>query len=284
MTLQTLNGFDRITANNILAAAALATAADPGVDDRVFIKRYEKEVQAVLNEIRARASRTTEAEVDRILSDEIDRSVFADGDEKLAEALGRAGQAGRLSPAVYKVEQSPVFAELFSKFAPKRKVVEDAVRHPDDFQHLMTEGAVENEVISLFMKRLEPGGGKPPHWLLVQTHRREMTQVVQSAWRVYPDDVDLTRARSPLDVLKAFVETFGMTVRVGGRSEKFVESVTVVGTRNALMEITPAPRGPYFSSVSQVKTTAPGVFNVGIAYCIDLVKYAAALRPYGFSV
>ena len=32
--------------------------------------------------------------------------------------------------------------------------------------------------------------------------------MVQCAWRVYPDDVDLTKADSPLDVLKLFV--FGL--------------------------------------------------------------------------
>jgi hypothetical protein len=92
--------------------------------------------------------------------------------------------------------------------------VENAVRNPDDYQHLMTEVVPEEKKTanSLFMKRVDSREIRNRHWLLVHTHRVGLDQIVQSAWRIYPDAVDLTEAQEPLDVLRAFVISFGVPI------------------------------------------------------------------------
>jgi hypothetical protein len=110
--------------------------------------------------------------------------------------------------------------------------------------------------------------------------------VAQSAWRVFPSDVDLSQATSPLDVLKAFVGVFGEIIRIGNQAGKFIEKETYYGDAGSLVSMMiPSLRSAnFFASVSHVLTTTPGVTNVGVAYCIDMAKYKSAMREHGFNV
>ena len=72
----------------------------------------------------------------------------------------------------YDVVQSQPFADLFYGLGVSSDHVEDAVKHPDDHQHLMTEGVPEDsKTLSLFMKRVISRDSRNSHWLLVQTNR-----------------------------------------------------------------------------------------------------------------
>ena len=107
-----------------------------------------------------------------------------------------------------------------------RTNIEEAVKHPDDYQHVMTEGMpMETRDISLFMKRIMSREANRRHWLLVQSHRVGIDQRVGAAWRVFPADVNIEAALHPLDVLKAFVQVFGFPIKVGEMIQgTFIES------------------------------------------------------------
>ena len=297
MTLQTLKQFDRATSNNILAAAALSTAPETGLGQSDLVREHKDEVDSVLREIRRSLSLPVEGELsmearttlNERLSREIHRAIFPSSEAANA-ALTRAGQAGRLSPTLYQVQFPEKFVHVFCRLGLRKRHVEDAIHRPDDMQHLMTDGAVEGDVISLFMKRVLPAK-REPYWLLVQTHRVGLTQVAQSAWRIYPTSIDLTKAECPLDVLKSFVEVYGYEIALGGKKAKFVESEVFEGDAGRASVLlfgttyfndpSPAPRK--FGSISHVKTTTPNVVRVGIAYCIDMDRYERDLRAHGFS-
>ncbi len=59
-----------------------------------------------------------------------------------------------------------------------------------------------------------------PSALLVVTRERRGDRRVHDAWRVYLSDVDVTRARSGLDVLTAFLERYGVDVQLGTESRR----------------------------------------------------------------
>ncbi|MDX2201316.1 MAG: hypothetical protein NW223_01070 [Hyphomicrobiaceae bacterium] len=290
-SLRTLKDFDTVTANGVLAAVALSTSADPGIEKSTLVEQYRHQANAVANEIRSALqlgsgalTRDDQARFDAFLAREIQKNVFANRDP--LDALGKAGQAGRLPSSLYKVRVTQQFEQAFRRHGVKKKLVEEAVHLPDDYQHLLNDDARERDTLSLFMKKILPSG-KEPHWLLLQTVRQGIIQVAQSAWRVYPADVDLTRAKQPLDVLRAFANVFGVDVKVADKTARFIESVTFMGDPakpEQYFYFAHQERLKTFMSISHVLTTDPGTFRVGIGYCIDLGKYEASLAKRGFNV
>jgi hypothetical protein len=133
------------------------------------------------------------------------------------------------------------------------------------------------------MKRVASRDWKNSHWLLVQTHRTGTDQVAQAAWKIFPSDVDLLRAATPLDALKAFVEVFGCPVKIGDKKSLFTEADTFpLGTEVKLSWYDAPPDN--FHSTSVVRDQAKHIFSVGTTYCIDLSKYRSALKARGLHV
>ena len=172
---------------------------------------------------------------------------------------------------------------MFVRYLGVRKnSVEAAIKHPDDYQHLMTEYAPEEskDTLSLFVKEIKTVRKGNNHWLLVQTIRRGLTQIVQSSWRIFPDVVDLSSAYEPVHLLKAFVKVFGLPVQIEGRTVLFIESEEHrVGTPikwgfEGMKEVG-------FASLSTATSAESGMFQIGMAYSIDIPKYREMLAKRG---
>jgi hypothetical protein len=293
MPLETLKRFDSTTANTILAAAALATTPQPGLGGGTDFARYEEEAAAVISEIRQNLrlkaddnSVAARARIDSAISSAFDQSIFHGSTEQ--EALKRAGNAGRLSPGAYQVIQPDAFRKRFYGLAITKQQIKEAVNDPDDFQHLMTENALpgEDDLFSIFMKQSGGSRGHAPNWLLVTSLRRGLEQIAQSAWRVYPDDVDLNQAFEPIHVLAAFAEKFGTYVTVGGQRAKFIKSVTlprnpVTGNLDYSIDLELASNVEHFSSWSLRKTTSATSFTFGLLFAIAIPPYRESLRRHG---
>ena len=295
--LDSLKAFDPATANSILAAAALSTAPNPGISgEDEFEKAYQEHIGTVLSEIRQKLqlaamdnSERARVSIDRFLSKALDENVIPGGAAEAA--LARAGQSGRLSPSIYKVVQPEHFRRVFYSLAVTKDQVHEGINEPDDYQHLMTEDALvgEADVFSIFMKQARAKKGIDANWLLVQSYRRGIEQIAQSAWRIYPKDVDLQHAQEPLDVLRAFVEIFGLNVMVGDTKAKFIDKKTftkspVSDELDFLVGAESPPGVHFFHSWSHRKTPNPSIFHVGLAYCINLTQYRASLIAHGASV
>jgi len=142
----------------------------------------------------------------------------------------------------------------------------------------MTEGMPSDwRDISLFMKRVVSRDAHKSHWLLVQAHRIGADQQVASAWQIYPDDVNIENARQPIDVLRAFVTVYGVPLKVADTKALFVDSESFPIDAGVMVDWTGAPED-FFVSFARTANSAAGILRVGVAYCIDLRKYRAALR------
>jgi hypothetical protein len=281
-----LEKYDRATAANILGAAALI-AGDSPENEPGLVKEYGEKAQELLLAIR-KSLKTSDAggddaqiSVANYLTNEIQRNLFAEKDRK--DALVSAGQAGRLNPVLYTVRQPGAFADLFYRLSLKPTYVEDAVKHPDDYQHLLetNASAASKGKLSIFLKLIRSARAGSDHWLLVQAQRDGLVQIAQSAWRIFPDVVELSDAKQPIDVLRAFVNVFGIEVNLGGITGKFIESIPV-HRREKGVNFHHEMRAPFYNSASYNKTDDPDVVQVGAAYCIDIVKYAAVLQQKKF--
>jgi len=207
MNLDLLKNYDAKTASGILAAAVLSGSDLEGIGPRT-LQGFAKEAKNVIQEVRRQLNISSDdfspgarASIDRVLADAIQNQVLPHN--SLRTALARAGQAGRVPPEFYSVEQPKLFAAKFRTLSIRPNHVERAVKNPDDYQHpLSAEAAIEDkDVISLFIKEATASKSGARHWLLVQTHRQGLTQIVQSAWHIFADSIDLQKANSPLDVL-----------------------------------------------------------------------------------
>lgn len=207
------------------------------------------------------------------------------GKEQEDIVLQNVAKHGLLSPSAYKVEFDSDFNRLFKALGGYRNTVEEAVLRPDDFQHLMTDPPFvdESELFSLFVKK----GTRPElgaHWLLVQTLRKGITQLVQCAWWVHAADVDVSRVEKPLDLLRAFVDKFGIPLRMGEKSGKYIEDAVLDKTpgepASFEFEVNLKTDEYFWTASSRVKLEEDR-FQVGIAYCIDLKMYRTALLARG---
>jgi hypothetical protein len=290
MNLDTLQQLDHKTAQGVLAAAALSTAPNPGVAEAPqLLQRYTKQANDVLSEIRLRLrispaddSIAARAAIDNVLANALQGLML--NPANVSSVLNRVGQSGRLAPVLYEVVQSKHFSNLFYTLGVSSNHVEDAVKHPDDHQHLMTEGVQENgKTLSLFMKQIISRDERNSHWLLVQTNRIGIQQHVQAAWRIYPSDVDLSQASVPIDALKAFVDVFGCPISVGDKKALFVDPQQFPFDANVKVEWTGAPP-EFFVTFSQTTNSDTRLFRVGLAYCIDVPKYRTSLKKHGVKI
>jgi len=293
MPLEVLSRYDEKTASAILAAAALSTSAMPSEKEDDLILEHKDQVIELLAEIRRRLrlrtddqSPTAKASIDDFISNSIDEVVLTAPTAQAA--LNRAGQAGRLSPGVYKVEQPSSFTEKFYPLTMKKRLVQDVVNHPDDFQHLLNDVATpsDRDNLSLFLKQVPARNTGQAHWILVQTVRQDTVQIVQSAWRIFASDVDLSHASEPMHVLKQFAAVFGLPVRVGDQVGTFIESTSFLKDAEVTVgHAVPRSESELFWSYSfRGLTSNPLISKIGVAYCIDITRYKAALRRHGFVV
>jgi hypothetical protein len=288
MSLDLLNKYDERTAEGILAAAALSTgyfATDH--DQPQILKRFSREAQDLLEEVRSklkieRSDRSSSAisSIDKYLAKEISNRVLPGSVAQ--EALTRAGQAGRAPPTLYSVLQDKSFLNRFLALGVRQSHVEDAVKHPDEYQHLLNDlqPLGNKDTISLFMKEVV-SKNKQPHWLLVQTVRQGLVQNVQSAWRVFPSVIDLSKAQAPIDVLKALANRFGMPVQAADRQALFVESISLSAAQARDFKFKVRPNDPDVFFSFSFSADPEGQTEVGIAYCMDLRRYKRYLVENG---
>ena len=232
MILQVLKELDPETQdlNGISGGCRACQFTHPGVGDPpLVLQTYENEAVAALDEIRSRLKISSDTDpelahslVAKTIGDTLRQSILGHADA--SAVLKRIGNAGRLPPAAYNVVQPPAFQAAFYRLGLSRNHIEDAVKRPDDFQHLMTEGMPESwQDISLFVKFVASREQSRRHWLLVQAHRVGIDKHVVAAWRIFLNDVNLETAQRPIDVLKAFVEVYGFPVTVGDTKSLFIK-------------------------------------------------------------
>jgi hypothetical protein len=202
------------------------------------------------------------------------------------QARARLGQQGLLSSNLYQIQFHQTFVEA-EKRGIRKAHVEQAIHQPDSLQHVLPEKIRSEDfpAISVYAKHHGTSHSTDRFTLLVPTLRRGATQIVSAAWRVYHSDVDLADAHEPLDVLRAFVGTYGINFRVGNsplRKFFFYEAFPLMpgGQRTDITRIEAA--NPLdVASMSFLRVSSLGVIEVAIAYVIDRPPYINDLRKHG---
>ena len=224
------------------------------------------------------------------LAREMGHAALADVDIK--EVKTRLGDRGELAPPLYKI----VFMDSFKNGSKRRGVdertVELTLQSPDSVEHLRPElfGITSKRATSLYLKQfINSGQPLKSYSLLVFCTRLGYVQQVGDAWQIFHSDVDLSKAKTPLDVLKALVGKYGFEFQIGERKASFFWHERVpISRRVPFNEIIRFPNQPNVDfaiswSPGEIQdnyvelTYAFGINNT--AYEADLVRHGIRIKP-----
>jgi hypothetical protein len=290
--LESLSNRTQSEALDVLSQVSSHLLPDPELEPRdskddLYV-RVMSEVHKKLN--LSPEDKTPEAryKILNLLSNEMSRVAFSEVDEKVVKA--RVGQRGDLRPGLYEVIIPQSARDELAKWGIRPNHVRSAIDNPTYFEHLLPEnhGLSKDSAISLFAKEIVTGQNKiDNHFLLVLTIRRGYEQIVHWAFRIYPSDVDLSEIRSPLDMLKAFTNKYGLNIQIGTQTGKFIHLAIVENSKIALqtellrvLEATVSEGGLYWMT----RETNVGTTEIAIAFAIDISMYELDLKKHRVSL
>ena len=218
-------------------------------------------------------------------------------DELVTLALGSArpkaqdklGDLGLVSPRRYRFEQTPQLRDLIGRRGVTKREIEDTVHSPDAYQHLFPPGDFnpDVELMSLFVRVLNRAqvaqDGALAVWCLVVAKREGLKIAGYDAFRVYEDIVKFADG-SPLELLRAFCEVYGMELDIKGkRFGKFLTYAKILVEPNVGLGWN-AERGRSFSGSTILRSTDDGFLEFALAYAIDSTAYESDLKARGVNL
>ena len=288
--LPSLKHLPRDEAESVLASFAktlLPTPEEhpPSFPDPALAARLLQELQQRAEIVNIKNPDEVRGRVFSVLAQEL--SSYALRSSNINEIKARLGERGVLRSDYYKIELPPNIRELHKR-GIRPNHIESAIRYPSAVEHLTQEGSDptgEPELlISLFAKTIGSLTDAHGFTLLVESQRIGATQRVLGAWRIYHADIQWPSRATPLAILKAFVEVFGVIFEVGdGPPTKFVlyQRIPVPKDRNEINLLRfQKPDRHDLASQQLLRINSEGYAEVAIAFIIDMTIYLAALRGH----
>lgn len=283
--LQTLKHHSPAEAAAILASLTLSLS--PEVEERVAVPLDEQLRDRLLTEIykklhigSAAHSESEKARLYRLLNREMSHAAVPIA--HFDEIKQRVGQRGDLRSDLYQISipnNVRVKAKERSTTIPE---IKDVLEHPDGVEHLLPEQfGVNGDAVSLYYAEGETVKTGEIYFLLVLTIRTGYKQTVRDVVRFYESDVPI-QDKTPLALLRAFVEKYGTVQQVGNRKEKLVlyEVIPIVG------DLTDIVRGSFDQSSKEMILSTTVVrkseheIEVALAYTIMERQYLADLQKH----
>lgn len=213
----------------LLSAVSSSLLPNPGIDEVIIQTSKDADlVRTVLTEIRTRLrvpegdnSVDAQSRIYAFLSQEISKASLADVD--LSRLKSRLANKGELHPSQYEVRFSDHFA-ILETLGIRKSHVTEAITHPDEVIHIKAKHLSEDRDprLTISIKSVPNKRAEDSFILLVVSTRKGQVQEAIGAFRVYFSDVDLTNVSGPIDVIRAFVNTYGLTFSLGNSVSKFL--------------------------------------------------------------
>jgi hypothetical protein len=146
------------------------------------------------------------------------------------------------------------FVLTLAQYGIRRAHIESTLRIPHRVQHLISphQQIVPDAGLSLYTRIITPAGGGPVFTLLVEVRMEDKSAVVLGAWRVYHDVIDHSRLQTPLDLLRAFANVYGLPLSIGSlQRAKFY-----------YYEVVPASKGVNLTDLVKVHAAQDAAFEV----------------------
>jgi hypothetical protein len=276
----------------ILASLTLDMLPNPGIGMASDLTsdvrdRLIQEIRISLGLKRDDKSREAMSRIYGYLAQQIGNAALAGVDIK--EVKSRLGDKGELAPPLYKIEYTDSFKDTSKRRGVEEREIELTLQSPDSVEHLRPEllGIVAKRATSLYLKQFNNRSHPFNNYsLLVFCTRVGYVQEVADAWRIYHSDVDLSKAKTPLDVLKALVRKYGFEIQVGERKGAFFWHERVPISPDTQTDFIKIPNEP---NVDFAVTFSPGpvvdnTLEVTYAFAINYRAYDADLVNHGIKI
>lgn len=279
--LNSLRGKSLKEREQVLAAITQHLLPRPHVEPSQLTQLEEKALYEIARKLKIDlndSSPQTQTKLFRFIAEEIVKPIRESA--RWEDAKYRLGQMGELRGDLYQIIFHRSFF-TFEQLGIRRAHVEEAIRNPHSVEHLLPDKFTvkDSPAISLSVRHLRDFS------ILVQTFRSGYTQQVIIAWRLYHSEIpSLKIDASPLDMLKAFVDHFGVMISVPGLpATKFIlyEVIPFVSSPKQLTQLTHIHSHDQTLVVStSVSKLELGVTEIGIFYAIDRPKYVNCLKKH----
>lgn len=294
--LESLSGLGKAERQSVLSSVALSLLPSPTPEPQYQI---DDEVRhRVLAESREHLSLAPDddtpdarSQVVDFLGNQISESVLRGVDFNRIKS--RLGDKGNLLPSEYEIKITPEFRGFMDMFRLDEAEVTEAVSHPDEIQHFFYDDIAQNSSIGASLCAKSFGGGQDRYTLIVGLERVGQTMIPNFAWRVFLSEVDIRSARSPLEVVKAFADRYGLRFKIGDLPPaKFYENQVIApkpGTRisrsNPLVNLV---RRVEFAKAhvecGLIHRSPLGPIFIRFSMTINLDRYSSDLEKHGIKI
>lgn len=298
--LATLKKFDPAVRTGILASYVDVLLPNPGVGDETT-RPYPNDVYESLQfdickalRIKPQDLTDEKQKVIAFLSEQIRENVL---DSKRIRAVrDRVGQKGALPLPSYEIKFTNAFVETNESLGVKRSFVLAACKDPDSVEHFVPVGLSSSETPcpSIITKTFR---GTNPFVLLILALREKSVLRVDGAWLIYHSDVDLSGSYEASDVLKRFIDVYGLNIkiwsthdpRLNAPSEKLVlnEEFRVAPLANNEIKIKLDYINEPPDTIGDVKFRFEARATstvVAYAFAVNITKYEKDLRRHGVTI
>lgn len=147
-----------------------------------------------------------------------------------------------------------------------------AILQPDREQRLQSQGLT----IVMYSKRTE-------RFMVVVTHLAGQEQVVDLAFSVKDELIEITKTTNPLPLLRALAQKTGLEIKIGDRQGRFIYNELIpiadVDLKKAMRVENPDNHSIASLVWIRVRQNIMGpLAQCAMAFCIDLQKYEDWLR------
>lgn len=298
MSLATLKNKEPREILRLLSAVSTSLLPNPSVDEPTYQSGINTElVDSLINEIRQRLnipnndySISAQSKIFDFLSNEISNITLTDAN--LTKVKNRLGGKGELALNQYKIEFMDIFKSSEALGEKKSNII-DTISNPHKFSHYHSKYIKDKEPFgfTLLTKLITPKRDEDKFIQIVLSGRQGDTLLVMGVLRAYLSEINLNQIAEPLDILKAFVDTYGLTFKLGNITSKFIQNeVTELENKSAgfQIKVLNGKRGDDYLPVfigdeSGISASGGGMYNISeilLAFAFDISKYTATLARH----
>lgn len=233
------------------------------------------------------AESEADAEVFRLLTDRLTTPYLTE--QNTPKIMARLSDKRLLPTRYYEVVFHQAFKATAKLIGVRPVHVEDAIRSADRVQLLsLSEHASEDAIfspISLFVK-YHSDERHGDFALLVQCFHEEGKLVIFNAWKIFPADIVRADDDSPLALLRAFLQRFGVRISFAGRppTELILNDVFPNENNDFALVKTERKPGMHITHYMNIKFSRLGSIAVSIAFAVNLDTYIASLVKRGVPI
>jgi hypothetical protein len=292
--LNVLKSYDTTTAEGLLARTSFYLEENPVLSTLGKLENEDFLRSDIIKEICANLKIDSAADNKQMILDyidtELEKSMMLDEDVE-KDILIKLSNEARLPTDLYNIKILNNMKKIYQNVNVELARLKETIRTPDMVCNFNDNSGYDiQKDISIFVKIYKDKYSFNDFYLIVIGRRQGLDFIIDQAWRLYNDFV-LNRAfDNALDLLKIFVNEFGVEVEFQGTTSKFFLSVIAESEKEFEMKIDKDKlvknkgKQSFFTTFYFAENISQNDKKYSLFFAIDLNKYRNYLKVYQRSV